>query len=146
MQHLKTPNATPINTQRIKQRLMLGGQLLMWKMDFACSDESFRFDSSQTCIRLLLLLLELSEVISNFIRAIYFYVSKSTGRNLALQILIQDWLLTSVGLNVHPWDLLSSSSLHCSPGRNKKPKSSEISYLILFPSSPRGRSRWSLEV
>lgn len=102
----------------------------MWKTNSAWSYESFKFDSSQTYVRLLLLLPELSEVISNLIRAMDFYISKSTGRNLAPQNLIQDWPLTSRELNVCPQDLLSSSGLHCSPGFNKIQKSSVKNHFI----------------
>lgn len=103
---------------------MITGQLLMGKIDIAWSYESLKFDSSQTYIRLLLLLPELSEVISNFIRTMYFCKSKSS-RPTEL-----DWPLTSVELNDHPQDFLSSSSLHSSPRLSRIQRRSENSHFI----------------
>ena len=70
----------------------------------------------------------------------YFYISKSTGRNISPQNLIQDWPLTSIELNVHPQDFLSSSGLHCSLRLNKIQQSSENSHFIF--SISKGSVSW----
>lgn len=103
---------------------MITGQLLMGKIDIAWSYESLKFDSSQTYIRLLLLLPEPSEVISNFIRTMYFCKSKSSCPTEL------DLPLTSVELNDHPQDFLSSSSLHSSPRLSRIQRRSENSRFI----------------
>lgn len=90
----------------------------------------FKCGSSQTYTSLLLLLPEPSEVISNFICAMCFYVSKSTGRNLPPQNLTQDWPLPSTELNVCTQDFLFCSGLLCSSHLNEIQRGSESSPFI----------------
>lgn len=77
-----------------------------------------------------MLLPEPRKVISHFIHAMCFYISKGTGRNFPLQNPTQDWPLPSIELNIHPQDVLSCSGLLCSSGLNEMQRGSENSPFI----------------
>lgn len=68
---------------------------------------------------LLLLLPEPSEVISDLIHVMCFYISKSTGRNPSPTEPNPGLAIPSIELNIQPQDFLSCSGLLCSSGLNE---------------------------